>query len=97
MAHARRDFHELCANHGSQVGEQALKVSGHLYDVEREAAGNDVDARRAARQQRSRPLVDAQHQWLSPHRQKVPDGVGHGSSDRLHPEPLGGIDALHRR
>ncbi len=25
MAHARRKFHELWANHGSQVGEQALK------------------------------------------------------------------------
>ena len=33
MAHARRKFHELWANHGSQVGEQALKFFGALYDV----------------------------------------------------------------
>lgn len=74
MAHARRKFHELWANHGSQVGEQALKFFGHLYDLERELAGSDADGRRAARQQRSRPLVDALHQWLSLQRQKVPDG-----------------------
>ena len=36
MAHARRKFHELWANHGSQVGEQALKFFVQLYEVERE-------------------------------------------------------------
>ena len=36
MAHARRKFHELWANHGSQVGEQALKFFQKLYEVERE-------------------------------------------------------------
>ena len=38
MAHARRKFHELWANHGSQVGEQALKFFARLYEVEREVA-----------------------------------------------------------
>ncbi len=38
MAHARRKFHELWVNHGSQVGEQALKFFAALYDVEREVA-----------------------------------------------------------
>jgi hypothetical protein len=38
MAHARRKFHELWANHGSQVGEQALKFFGQLYEIEREVA-----------------------------------------------------------
>jgi transposase len=38
MAHARRKFHELWANHGSQVGEQALKFFVQLYEVEREVA-----------------------------------------------------------
>lgn len=62
------------ANHGSPVGERALKFFGHLYDVERELEGSDADNRRAARQQRSRPLVDALHQWLGLQRQKAPDG-----------------------
>ena len=74
MAHARRKFHELWVNHGSQVGEQALKFFARLYDVEREAADGNADDRRAARQQRSRPTADAMRQWLSQQRQKVPDG-----------------------
>jgi len=74
MAHARRKFHELWANHGSQVGEQALKFFARLYDVERDVVGGDANDRRTARRQRSRPAADALHQWLSQQRQKVPDG-----------------------
>jgi transposase len=73
MAHARRKFHELWANHGSQVGEQALKFFGALYDVEREVADADSQARLAARR-RSRPVADALHQWMRQQRQKIPDG-----------------------
>lgn len=73
MAHARRKFHELWANHGSQVGEQALKFFGQLYDVERGVANADRHARLEARQA-ARPLADALHQWLRQQRQRVPDG-----------------------
>jgi transposase len=64
MAHARRKFHELWANHGSQVGEQALKFFAQLYDVEREIADLDAEHRQETRQRRSSPVVDALHQWL---------------------------------
>ena len=74
MAHARRKFHELWANHGSQVGGQALKFFGQFYDVEREISDSEPELRRQARQQRSRPIADALHQWLVQQRQKVPDG-----------------------
>ena len=73
MAHARRKFHELWANHGSQVGEQALKFFGQLYEVERTVAGSDSTARLEARQA-ARPLADALQQWLRQQRQRVPDG-----------------------
>jgi len=73
MAHARRKFHELWANHCSQVGEQALKFFGQLYEVEREVANADSQARLAARR-RSRPVADALHQWMRQQRQKIPDG-----------------------
>ena len=73
MAQARRKFHELWANHGSQVGEQALKFFGQLYDVEREVADADSQARLEARR-RSRPVADALHQWMRQQRQKIPDG-----------------------
>jgi len=74
MAHARRKFHELWVNNGSQVGEQALKFFGQLYDVEREVAELDSDARREIRRSRSRPVGDALHHWMKLHRQKIPDG-----------------------
>jgi hypothetical protein len=73
MAHARRKFHELWINHGSQLGEQALKFFGALYDVEREVADANSQARLEARR-RSRPIADALHQWLRQQRQKIPDG-----------------------
>ena len=73
MAHARRKFHELWVNHGSQVGEQALKFFSALYDVEREVVDTDSHARLDARR-RSRPVADALHQWMRQQRQKIPDG-----------------------
>ena len=73
MAHARRKFHELWVNHGSQVGEQALKFFGALYDVEREVADANSQTRLDARR-RSRPVADALHQWMRQQRQKIPDG-----------------------
>jgi transposase len=74
MAHARRKFHELWANHGSQVGEQALKFFGELYSVERQVADQDCQVRLDARRRRSRPVADALHQWIRQQRQKIPDG-----------------------
>jgi len=74
MAHARRKFHELWANHGSQVGEQVLKFFVALYDVERDVRELPTDERKAIRQERARPIADALHQWLMQQRQKVPDG-----------------------
>jgi transposase len=74
MAHARRKFHELWANHGSTVGEQALKFFIQLYDVERESAHMQAHERCEMRRQRSRPVADALHHWMRQQRQKIPDG-----------------------
>ncbi len=74
MAHARRKFHELWANHASQVGEQALKFFAELYELEREGQPLAPDERRVLRQHKSKPIADALHQWLTQQRQKVPDG-----------------------
>jgi transposase len=74
MAHARRKFHELWANHGSPIGEQALKFFIQLYEVEREMADSSRDARLEARRRRSRPVADALHHWMRQQRQKIPDG-----------------------
>ena len=74
MAHARRKFHELWANHSSQIAGEALKLFGVLYDVEREAQALDADQRRDIRQQQGRPAADALHAWLLAQRERVPDG-----------------------
>ncbi len=74
LAHARRKFHELWVNHGSTVGEQALKFFSRLYDVEREVQDLTADERKRIRQERSRPVADALHQWLGQERQQVPEG-----------------------
>jgi transposase len=74
LAHARRKFHELWANHSSTLAEHALKLIGALYDIEREIKDLSADERLRARQLRSRPAADLLHAWLLASRQKVPDG-----------------------
>ena len=74
LAHARRKFHELWANHQSTVGEQALALFARLYEVEREVADLDDQERRRIRQDKGKPIADALHSWLTAQRQKVPPG-----------------------
>lgn len=74
MAHARRKFHQLWANHKSQIAADALPLFGRLYEIERQVQDLDDDQRKAIRQQRSRPAADVLHAWLAAQRQRVPDG-----------------------
>jgi transposase len=74
LAHARRKFHELWVNHGSEVAERALKFFGEVYDIEREVQNLEPDERRRIRQQRSARVADTLHQWLKQQRQLVPEG-----------------------
>jgi transposase len=74
VAHARRKFHELWANHGSKVGEQALRYFQVLFRIEQEVATATADERRRLRQRKSRRVAAALHKWLTAQRQQVPDG-----------------------
>jgi transposase len=74
MAHARRKFHELYANHKSQIAEEALKLFGALYELERQVQELDATARRELRQRLARPAADTLHAWLLAQRQRVPEG-----------------------
>jgi len=74
LAHARRKFFDLWANHKSTVAEQALGFFGDLYDVEREVADLDVEERRRIRQLKAKPIADDLQAWLILQRQKVPPG-----------------------
>lgn len=75
LAHARRKFHELWANHSSTLAEEALKLFAALYDVEREVKDLPADERLRIRQLKSRPAADLLHAWLMANRQKLPDGT----------------------
>jgi transposase len=74
VAHARRKFHELWANHGSKVGEQALRYFQLLFRIEEDVAGCTAEERRRIRQRKSRRVAAALHRWLLRQRQQVPNG-----------------------
>lgn len=63
-AHVRRKFVDLHELHQSPVAAQALERIGSLYAVEAEIRGRSPDERRAVRQERSRPQLDALHGWF---------------------------------
>jgi transposase len=75
MAHARRKFHELWANHKSDAAREALDLFGALYEVERLAAELDAEGRSRLRALRSKPIADTLHEWLILHRQRATDGT----------------------
>ena len=62
-AHLRRDFHDIWKATASPLAKDALERIGRLYDVEREITGQSAERRREARQNRSRPQVDAFRLW----------------------------------
>ena len=74
LAHARRKFFDLWANHKSPVAEEALKYFVQLYEVERKVQDLDADERRRIRQLKARPVADALGKWLTLQRHKVPEG-----------------------
>jgi transposase len=67
MAHARRKFHDLHANHGSTIAGEALEYFGALYEVERRAKdlNLDADGRKALRQAEAAPIATKLQAWLT--------------------------------
>jgi hypothetical protein len=64
-AHCRRRFYEIHQATGSPLAEEALRRIGELYAIEAEIRGRPAEERRATRQERSRPIVEALHAWLT--------------------------------
>jgi transposase len=75
VAHARRKFNDLWVNHQSPLAEEALKLFGALYDVERQARELSAEQRQRTRQLQSRPIADKLREWLLLHRLKATDGT----------------------
>ena len=96
-SHVRRDFYELATPGPAPIASEALERIAALYAVEKDIRGRSADERRAVRQQKSRPLVDAleavaaRKTWSDQSEEQARRG------DPLRPVALGGSDALHRR
>ena len=63
-AHVRRRFYELAAAGPAPIASEALERIKALYAIEAEIRGQDPEARLAARQEKSRPLVENLEPWL---------------------------------
>ncbi len=63
-SHVRRQFYEIAARGPAPIAGEALTRIADLYAVEAEIKGQSADARRAVRQQKSKPLIDAMKTWL---------------------------------
>lgn len=63
-AHVRRKFYDIHLADASPMAQEALERIGALYGIEREIRGRPPHARRAVRQARASPLLDAFHTWL---------------------------------
>ncbi len=70
-AHCRRRFYEINQATGSPLAEEALRRISELYAIEAEIRGRPAEDRRAVRQERSKPLVDALHAWLTAQLERV--------------------------
>ena len=63
-AHVRRKFYDIHLADASPMAQEALERIGALYGIEREIRGRPPEERRAVRQARAGPLLDAFHTWL---------------------------------
>ena len=78
-AHWRRQFFDLAKSPPAPIAAEALKRIAELYEIEAEIRGKSAEERRAARQEKTKPLVDALKAWL----EKTLARVAGGSSIAL--------------
>ena len=71
MAHARRKVFEVFDATKSPIAEEALRQIQGLYAIEAEINGKPADQRRAERQERSKPLLAALHDWMQGQRRRL--------------------------
>jgi transposase len=70
-AHVRRKFYDIHVADRSPIAAEAISRIGALYAIEREVRGELAHKRRAMREQRATPVLDALHAWLSASLQTV--------------------------
>lgn len=70
-AHARRKLHEVAQAGTAPIAEDGLKQIAALYRIEKDIRGLTSEARLAARQVRSAPLMAAFEAWLTTNRARL--------------------------
>lgn len=70
-AHARRKLHDVTQSGAAPIAQEGLAQIQALYRIEKDLRGLPADQRSAARQKRSRPIIDAFELWLSQSRDRV--------------------------
>lgn len=63
-SHMRRHFYDQYVSDKSPLAAEVLVRVRTLYAIEAEIRGHSAEHRRAVRQERSRPIVEALHGWL---------------------------------
>jgi len=71
-AHTRRKFYEVAQATNAPLAEEALCRIGELYAIETAVRGQQPPYRLAARQTRSKPIVDAFRTWLEQQLPRIP-------------------------
>jgi transposase len=71
-AHCRRRFYEIAQKRPAPIAREALQRIAALYEIEAEIRGRSAGERRAVRQSRTKPLLDAMRRWLEQCRAQLP-------------------------
>jgi transposase len=71
-SHVRRGFYDLAKQKAAPIAAEALRRIAALYAVEAEVRGKAPDPRRAVRQAKSRPLVEALFAWFEAQLARLP-------------------------
>lgn len=72
--HARRYFYEFHASTQSPIAAEALARIAQLYVIEAEIRGQPATTRQSVRQAKSRPLIEALHDWLNAQLARISKG-----------------------
>jgi transposase len=63
-SHVRRRFYELAQGGPAPIATETLQRIAKLYQIESDIRGRSAEERRAVRQERSRPIIEAFEPWL---------------------------------
>jgi len=70
-AHARRKLHDVTQSGAAPIAQEGLAQIQTLYRIEKDLHGLSPDQRQAARQERSKPIIEAFDTWLAQSRARV--------------------------